>query len=226
MMSRPLHWRIREWDQIMGDEFDKEYMAVLLAELIEERKETTVYPEPKYTFAAFNTTDFNDVKVVILGQDPYHGPNQAHGLAFSVQPEIVVPPSLENIFKELKSDLGINKPYNGYLLPWAERGVFLLNTTLTVEKGKPNSHSAWGWSTFTDRAIMELSERRNNLVFLLWGKNAISKANLIDTNKHQIFAAPHPSPLSAYRGFLGAKPFSKTNAYLRQHNIAPIDWSL
>jgi uracil-DNA glycosylase len=185
-----------------------------------------IYPPTADIFNAFLYTPLSDVKVVILGQDPYHGPGQAHGLAFSVRPGIPIPPSLGNIFKELRDDIGIDIPKTGYLKPWAEQGVFLLNTVLTVEQGHAHSHANRGWEEFTDQVITVLSDSREHVVFLLWGKHAESKENMIDQERHLILKAPHPSPLSAHRGFMGCKHFSKANEYLQQHNQVPIDWQL
>ncbi|HDR1934195.1 TPA: uracil-DNA glycosylase, partial [Pasteurella multocida] len=186
-----------------------------------------VYPPPKEVFSAFQLTEFEAVKVVIIGQDPYHGPNQAHGLAFSVKPGVVPPPSLMNMYKELTQDIeGFQIPNHGYLVPWAEQGVLLLNTVLTVEQGKAHSHASFGWETFTDRVIAALNAQREKLVFLLWGSHAQKKGQFIDRQKHCVFTAPHPSPLSAHRGFLGCRHFSKTNAYLMAQGLSPIQWQL
>tara|TARA_B100000579_G_scaffold226285_1_gene185267 strand:- start:2055 stop:2660 length:606 start_codon:yes stop_codon:yes gene_type:complete len=183
------------------------------------------YPKGNQIFNAFNLTPFNKVKVVILGQDPYHGPGQAHGLCFSVPSSIKPPPSLINIFKELENDIGKKIDYrNGNLEHWAKQGVLLLNTTLTVEKSKPLSHQNYGWTEFTDYVISLISEKLNNIVFILWGAFAQSKKNLIDSNKHLILIAPHPSPLSAHRGFFGSKPFSKTNSFLQSKEIDMVEW--
>ena len=192
----------------------------------EKQNKKIIYPHSDNTFAAFNETAFENVKVVILGQDPYHGPGQAHGLCFSVQPGVKTPPSLVNIYKELHSDLGINIPQTGYLLPWAQQGVFLLNATLSVENGKAGSHQGKGWEEFTDRAIHLLNEQKEHIVFMLWGSYAQKKGAFIDQSKHLVLKAPHPSPLSAHRGFLGCQHFSQANNYLIEHNIAPIDWQL
>lgn len=181
----------------------------------------------KEVFSAFQLTEFEAVKVVIIGQDPYHGPNQAHGLAFSVKPGVVPPPSLMNMYKELTQDIeGFQIPNHGYLVPWAEQGVLLLNTVLTVEQGKAHSHASFGWETFTDRVIAALNAQREKLVFLLWGSHAQKKGQFIDRQKHCVFTAPHPSPLSAHRGFLGCRHFSKTNAYLMAQGLSPIQWQL
>jgi uracil-DNA glycosylase len=190
------------------------------------RQGAYIYPEPQNIFRAFNETPFDKVRVVILGQDPYHGPMQANGLCFSVNKGITLPPSLVNIFKELESDLGIPRPSTGDLLPWAQQGVLLLNSILTVEVGKPGSHRMLQWEKFTDRAISELSSRRKKIVFLLWGAYAMSKIPLIDQKKHRVISGPHPSPLSAYKGFFGSKPFSKVNQELQDMGVKPIDWKL
>ena len=214
------------WKRVLRDEFEKPYFPKLKAFLLKEKERHTVYPAGPNIFNAFNTTPFERVKVVILGQDPYHGPNQAHGLAFSVQDGVPFPPSLMNIFKELQEDVGCEMPRSGNLTHWAEQGVFLLNTVLTVRAGEAHSHKEQGWEAFTDAVIRTVSEQREHVVFILWGRPAQSKALMIDASKHLVLRAPHPSPLSAYRGFFGSKPFSKTNAYLSEHGIDPIDWRL
>ena len=216
------------WANILKDEFEKEYMLSIKEFLAQERLSKKIYPPSRDVLAAFNYCKFENVKVIILGQDPYHTPGKAHGLAFSVPIGQSIPPSLHNIFIELENDLNIvmKSPQIGSLISWAEQGVFLLNTALTVEDGKALSHSKIGWTTFTDSVITELSNRKTNLVFLLWGAHAQSKIPLIDTEKHLVLRAPHPSPLSAHKGFFGCNHFSKTNVYLIEHNIAPIDWSL
>ncbi|MCR1567731.1 uracil-DNA glycosylase, partial [Mixta sp.] len=186
----------------------------------------TVYPPKEDVFNAFRLTELNQVKVVILGQDPYHGPNQAHGLAFSVRPGVAVPPSLMNMYKELESDIpGFQRPNHGFLESWAKQGVLLLNTVLTVEAGKAHSHARFGWETFTDRVIAAINENRENVVFLLWGSHAQKKGSIIDTKRHHVLKAPHPSPLSAHRGFFDCKHFSRTNAILSQQGETPIDWT-
>jgi uracil-DNA glycosylase len=190
-----------------------------------EQRQYRTYPPNLQIFNAFNLTPFHDVKVVILGQDPYHGVGQAHGLCFSVPDGVAFPPSLQNIFQEISTDLGISVPTSGNLERWAKQGVFLLNTTLTVRAHSPLSHQNQGWEQFTDAVIRKLSDERENLVFMLWGSHAQSKERLIDTSKHLILKTVHPSPLSAYRGFFGCKHFSKTNAYLQEQGIAPVDWS-
>ena len=214
------------WKHVLHDEFQKSYFPQLNAFLVEEEQRYTVYPAGPNIFNAFNTTPFEKVKVVILGQDPYHGPNQAHGLAFSVQDGIPFPPSLQNIFKELCDDIGCEMPLSGNLTKWAEQGVFLLNTVLTVRAGQAHSHKEQGWERFTDAVIRSISGQKEHVVFILWGKPAQMKASMIDGRKHLILRAPHPSPLSAYRGFFGSKPFSRTNAYLQANGMTPIDWRL
>ena len=214
------------WKAVLAEEFQKPYFPKLKAFLQEEKARYTVYPAGKNIFNAFNTTPFDSVKVVILGQDPYHGPGQAHGLAFSVQDGVPFPPSLQNIFKELQDDIGCPYPQNGNLTHWAQQGVFLLNTVLTVRAGQAHSHKEQGWEQFTDAVIRTLSREKDHLVFILWGRPAQMKGAMIDASKHMIIRAPHPSPLSAYRGFFGSKPFSRTNDYLEARGIAPIDWRL
>ncbi|WP_043930126.1 uracil-DNA glycosylase [Bacillus sp. EB01] len=216
----------RSWSKVLGEEFQKEYFHTLREFLIEEYRTKTIYPEYSDIFNALMFIDYDDVKVVILGQDPYHGPGQAHGLSFSVKPGINPPPSLKNIFKELCSDLDSETPEHGYLVSWAEQGVLLLNTVLTVRQGEANSHKGKGWERFTDQVITRLSERDKPLVFILWGKPAQSKLSLIDTKKHKIITSAHPSPLSARKGFFGSKPFSKTNELLKQLGYDEIDWAL
>lgn len=215
------------WKKVLGDEFDKPYMKELKAFLKAEIKAgKKIYPKPTEYFNAFAHTPFDKVKVVILGQDPYHGPGQAHGLAFSVRPGVQLPPSLRNIYKELKTDVGVNPPDHGYLMPWADQGVLLLNSVLTVEEGKAGAHQKKGWEKLTDRAIHELNERRENLVFVLWGVYAQKKADFVDRKKHLVLSGVHPSPLSAMRGFFDSRVFSKTNAYLEKHGQKPINWQL
>lgn len=213
------------WKKALAAEFGKPYFRELSQFVKNEiLAGQTIYPHPKNIFAALDKTPFDAVKVVILGQDPYHGPGQAHGLSFSVMEWVRNPPSLMNIFKEIQWDLGISAPKNGDLTRWAEQGVLLLNTTLTVRAGQPMSHAGKWWETFTDSVIRTLSDKRDFLIFLLWGSHAQKKKSLIDTNKHIILEAPHPSPLSAHRGFLGCGHFSKTNALLREHGISEIQW--
>ena len=216
----------QSWLEHLEGEFQKEYMSTLKKKLLDLKNNKIIfYPKGNQIFNAFNLTPFNRVKVVILGQDPYHGPGQAHGLCFSVPSSIKPPPSLINIFKELENDIGKKIDYrNGNLEHWAKQGVLLLNTTLTVEKSKPLSHQNYGWTEFTDYVISLISEKLNNIVFILWGAFAQSKKNLIDSNKHLILIAPHPSPLSAHRGFFGSKPFSKTNSFLQSKEIDMVDW--
>ncbi len=214
------------WKEALKTEFTHPYMEELKTFLVEEKKRYTIFPQGSHIFNAFNSTPFENVKVVILGQDPYHGPGQAHGLSFSVQHGTALPPSLQNIFKELVDDIGCTYPKSGDLSHWAREGVLLLNTLLTVRSGEPFSHKERGWERFTDQVIRVLSERREHIVFILWGAPAGKKAALIDGRKHLILKAPHPSPLSSYRGFFGSKPFSRSNEYLKAQGIAPIAWCL
>lgn len=215
------------WKAVLADEFQKKYMQDL-GEFLRAEKQAgkIIYPKGSLIFNALNTTPLNQVKVVLLGQDPYHGPNQAHGLSFSVQPGVATPPSLVNIYKELKRDLNIDPPNHGNLQNWAEQGVLLLNTSLTVEAGQAGSHSKKGWQLFTDQVITAVSEHVEHVVFLLWGAHAQTKKVLIDQTKHLILCSAHPSPLSAHRGFLGNGHFSKANYFLEQHHIEPINWQL
>ena len=215
------------WKAHIGDWLQRPDMRELSA-FLRQRKTAgaRIYPPGPQIFAAFDATPFDDVKVVILGQDPYHGPGQAHGLCFSVLPGVPVPPSLLNIYKEINADLGIAPPDHGCLLPWARQGVLLLNAVLTVEEGKAGAHQGKGWEGFTDHAIETLAREREGLVFLLWGSYAQAKGKVIDTRRHRVLRAPHPSPLSAHRGFLGCGHFSATNQYLAQKGQAPIDWRL
>ena len=215
-----------DWGDLLNDEFNKEYYQTLRNFLTTEYKTKTIYPDKYDIFNALHFTSYADVKVVILGQDPYHGPGQAHGLSFSVNPGIKIPPSLLNIYKELNSDLGCYIPNNGYLKKWADQGVLLLNTSLTVRAGEANSHKNIGWEIFTDRIISLVNEKEDPVVFLLWGNNAIKKKNLITNKKHLILTSAHPSPLSASRGFFGSKPFSKINNFLISVNKEPIDWQI
>ncbi len=215
------------WLAALEDEFQQPYMVSLKTFLKQQKSQgKIIYPASNNWFNAFNSTPFDQVKVVILGQDPYHGPGQAHGLCFSVLPGVPFPPSLLNIFKEIESDLGISGPANGCLQGWAEQGVLLLNATLTVERNRAGSHQGKGWEQFTDRAIQALDQQRDGLVFLLWGSYAQKKGHFIDSRKHLILKAPHPSPLSAHRGFLGCGHFSKTNKWLEQHGLQAVDWSV
>jgi uracil-DNA glycosylase len=213
------------WSVPLAAELDMPYMRQLRAFLSEQMKlGKVIYPDARNIFNAFNSTPLDQVKVVILGQDPYHGPGQAHGLSFSVQDGVDIPPSLKNIFKEIKNDLGFPIPTHGSLQSWADQGVLLLNATLTVEQGRAGSHQRKGWERFTDKAIKLVSDECDAVVFMLWGSYAQKKIELINTAKHCILRAPHPSPLSAHRGFLGSKHFSKANDYLRSHGKKPIDW--
>ena len=214
------------WKQVLWDQFQAPYFAELKAFLVEEKKHYQVFPPGPQIFNAFNSTPFDQVKVVIIGQDPYHGEGQAHGLCFSVQDGVPIPKSLQNIFRELSTDVGFRIPASGNLQRWAAQGVLLLNATLTVRAHQAGSHQRHGWETFTDCAIKRLSEQREGLVFLLWGNYAIEKQRLIDTRKHYILTAPHPSPLSASRGFFGCRHFSKTNEILMSLGKTPIDWQL
>jgi uracil-DNA glycosylase len=216
----------KDWQVILADEFEKPYWSKLDAYVAKERATQTVYPAEEHTFHALNTTSYDKIKVVLLGQDPYHGPGQAHGLSFSVLPGQPKPPSLVNIFKELESDLGIKAPKHGYLQGWAEQGVLLLNTVLTVRQKQPNSHQKQGWEEFTDAVIRKVSARQDPVIFLLWGTPAKKKTKLIDTKRHVVIESAHPSPLSAHNGFFGSRPFSKINDALRDLGKDPIDWKL
>ncbi len=220
-----MHERIEEsWTEVLTDEFTKPYFIELTEKIRAAYITSTIYPPPKQLFGAFTLCPFKEVKVVILGQDPYHGPGQAHGLAFSVADEVRIPPSLRNIYKEMRSDVGAAVATSGDLSRLATQGVLLLNTSLTVESGAPASHADWGWHDFTDAVIEIISDKKEHVVFLLWGSHAIAKASLIDTKKHLVLSAPHPSPLSAHRGFFGCRHFSQTNAYLQTYNKKPIKW--
>jgi uracil-DNA glycosylase len=215
------------WKEILQPEFEQEYFTSLQAYLKRERELATVLPPSDDVFTAFTVTPFDKIRVVILGQDPYHGPGQAHGLAFSVRHGVKIPASLANIFKEAEADVGIPKPSSGYLLPWAEQGVLLLNRVLTVQEGLPGCYRGQGWERFTNavfRAILGL--RTEHMVFILWGRDARDMRPLIDDERHTILLAPHPSPMSAHSGFFGSKPFSKTNEALIRHGQEPIDWRL
>ncbi len=214
------------WKQALSDEFSAPYFTSLKQFLIDEKMHHKVFPIGKNIFNAYDSTPFDDVKVVILGQDPYHGDNQAHGLAFSVQEGLTHPPSLRNIFQELNDDIGCTIPLNGTLTKWANAGVLLLNTVLTVRASEAHSHKNRGWERLTDATIRILSDKGDHIVFILWGRSAQAKSNLIDESKHLILRAPHPSPLSSYRGFFGSKPFSKSNTYLQSVGKDPIDWCL
>ena len=219
---------MKTWKEAIGEEKEKPYFQQILQQVHQARHAgITIYPPQKEVFSAFSLTEFDQVKVVILGQDPYHRPNQAHGLSFSVKPPVAPPPSLLNLYKELATDIeGFIVPRHGYLVDWAKQGVLLLNTVLTVEEGKANSHANWGWETFTDKVIAQLNAHRENIVFLLWGSHAQKKGAFIDRNKHCVLTAPHPSPLAAHRGFFGCRHFSKANEYLKAHGMAEINWQL
>ena len=214
------------WKEVLKEEFEKPYFAALKEFLLEEKSKYAVYPPGELIFNAFRLTPFESVRVVLLGQDPYHGSGQAHGLCFSVPAGITVPPSLGNIFKEIERDIGIPVPRHGSLEKWAREGVLMLNATLTVRAGQPGSHQRKGWETFTNAVISRLSEKRVGLVFLLWGKYAQEKEAIIDTNRHYLLKAAHPSPYSAYSGFFGCRHFSKTNAILKNHGLEEIDWRI
>jgi len=215
------------WKRRLDGEFTKDYMVALKAFLTAEiAAGKCLYPHGTEYFSALDHTPFSAVKVVILGQDPYHGEGQAHGLSFSVKPGVSVPPSLKNIYKEMKEDLGISQPGHGYLVPWAEQGVLLLNAVLTVEARSAGAHQGKGWEAFTDAVVDVLNRERSGLVFMLWGSHAQKKGAKIDRTKHLVLEGPHPSPLSAYRGFFGCKHFSKANAYLEAHGKTPINWQL
>lgn len=215
-----------DWDQVLAGEFEKEYYRELRAFLKSEYATRTIYPSMYDIFNALKHTAYKDVKVVILGQDPYHGPGQAHGMCFSVKKGVAVPPSLVNIYKELKEDVGFQIPSHGFLESWADQGVLLMNTVLTVRAGQANSHKGKGWEIFTDQVIRHLNEREQPMVFLLWGANAKSKRQLITNPKHMILTAAHPSPLSAYNGFFGCRHFSRANLFLQEQGMKPIDWQL
>lgn len=215
-----------DWNPLLRDEFDQSYWRELQDFVRAERSRSTVYPPHEQVFAALHLTPYADVRVMILGQDPYHGPGQAHGLCFSVQPGVRVPPSLANIHKELASDLGLATPDHGNLEAWARSGILLLNATLTVRDGQAGSHQGKGWETFTDRVISTVSAKPDHVVFILWGGYARKKKSLIDAGRHTIIESPHPSPLSAHNGFFGSRPFSRANDALVAHGQQPIDWSL
>ena len=215
-----------DWNPILRQEFNKPYWVELQNYILDQRESHMVFPAHPDVFRAFHLTSFATLKVVILGQDPYHGVGQANGLCFSVSPGVSFPPSLQNIFKELEDDLGVSKPQSGDLAAWAEQGILLLNTTLTVRQGAPASHQGKGWETFTDEVIRCISQKKEKIVFVLWGASARRKKSLIDVTKHTCIESVHPSPLSAYRGFFGSKPFSRINQLLRQQGTTEIDWSL
>jgi uracil-DNA glycosylase len=214
------------WKSLMSEEFNAEYFASLKEFLVKEKKQYKIYPEGSKIFEAFNRTAVSKVKVIIIGQDPYHGDGQAHGLCFSVQKGIKLPPSLRNIYKELNSDIGIKTPAHGDLSKWADNGVLLINSILTVRANQASSHKNKGWENFTNAVIKNISNQQNNCVFILWGNFAQQKKKLIDEKKHLIIESVHPSPLSAYGGFFGSQPFSKTNNWLISKGIKPIDWSI
>ena len=215
-----------DWQQPLEVEFKKPYYKDLYKKVLEEYRSRQIFPNPDDIFNAFHLTPLKDVKVVILGQDPYHNDGQAHGLCFSVKPDVEVPPSLVNIYKELQDDLGCRIPNNGYLVKWAKQGVLMLNTVLTVRAHQANSHRGIGWEQFTDAVIHAVDAQDRPIVFLLWGRPAQMKKSMLHNPKHLILEAPHPSPLSAYRGFFGCKHFSQTNAFLEKNGLAPIDWQI
>jgi len=217
---------MENWKDFINKQKFKDYYKNIISFIKEDEKIYSIYPNKKDIFNAFKLTPLNKVKAIILGQDPYHGPGQAHGLSFSVLSDVDKPPSLKNIFKELRNDLNIEPPNHGNLQKWAERGVLLLNTSLTVRSGQPNSHQKIGWSIFTDEAIKALNAKLEPVAFVLWGANAKSKKPLISNSRHLIIESAHPSPLSAHNGFFGSKPFSKVNEFLLSNNIEPIDWKL
>lgn len=212
------------WKKVLESEFGKPYFSALTEKVRAAYVQGSVYPSPKLVFHALDLCPFDTVRVVILGQDPYHGAGQAHGLSFSVPEGIRIPPSLKNIYKEITDDLGIPTPSSGNLEHWATQGVLLLNATLTVQNGQPASHQGWGWETFTDAIIKTISDNKEHVVFLLWGNYARAKKSLIDSDRHLILEATHPSPFSAHSGFLGSKHFSQTNSYLEEHGQPPINW--
>ena len=215
-----------DWLDELGEEFNKAYYKELYEFVKEEYNTTQVFPPADDIFNAFHLTPLSKVKVVILGQDPYHNVGQAHGLCFSVKPDVAVPPSLVNIYKELREDLGCEIPNNGYLVKWAKQGVLMLNTVLTVRAHMANSHKGKGWEEFTDAAIMALDKQDRPIVFILWGSPAQRKAHMLHNPNHLILKAPHPSPLSAFRGFFGSRPFSQANAFLQAHGVEPVDWQI
>ncbi|WP_339831470.1 uracil-DNA glycosylase [Paenibacillus sp. FSL R7-0272] len=215
-----------DWDEVLQQEMEAEYFDKIRYALAAEYKTQTVYPPKEDLFSALKLTPYHRVKAVIIGQDPYHGAGQAHGLSFSVRPGVRVPPSLKNIYKELHADLGVPVPKHGSLIHWAEQGVLLLNAVLTVRESQPNSHQALGWQTFTDAVIRELNERNEPMVYMLWGSHAQKKGAFINRDKHLVLESTHPSPLAAHRGFLGSRPFSKANEFLVSKGIKPIDWTI
>ncbi len=215
-----------DWWPWLQNEWQQPYFKQLSGFVHEQYATKTVYPPKAQVFSAFESCNYADIKVVILGQDPYHEPHQAHGMCFSVNYGVQIPPSLRNIYTELQNELGLKIPNNGYLMPWAKQGVFLLNTVMTVEQGKANSHAGKGWETFTDHVIAHINEKESPVVFLLWGRNARNKASMINRNKHLVLECAHPSPLSAYHGFFGCGHFLKTNAFLAQNHLEPINWQI
>lgn len=215
-----------DWDSVLQEEFEKPYFKQLWQFVMQEYENHTVYPKKEDIFSALKLTPYQKTKAVIIGQDPYHGPGQAHGLSFSVKPGVKQPPSLKNIFKELKDDLGYKIPNHGYLEKWAKQGVLMLNTVLTVREKKPNSHKDKGWELFTDQVIRSLNEREKPVVFILWGKQAQAKKKWIDSSRHYVIESAHPSPFSSRKGFFGSKPFSKTNEILQSINESIIDWEI
>ena len=215
-----------EWLNVLGSEFEHAYMKNLRCFLVEEKKQYEIYPPGPQIFNALNTTPLNKVKVVILGQDPYHGRNQAHGLCFSVNRGIPLPPSLQNIFQEIYNELGVQQPHHGDLTSWAQQGVLWLNTTLTVRAGQPRSHAEKGWEIFTDAVIQSVNQRRNGVIFVLWGRDAKAKASIIDKSRHLVLSSSHPSPYSANYGFFGSGHFKKINDYLMSKGESPINWQL
>ncbi|GAA0340155.1 uracil-DNA glycosylase [Bacillus carboniphilus] len=215
-----------KWTELLKEEWEKPYFKELIAFLDEEYKTETIYPKKEDVFRALQLTDYNDVKIVILGQDPYHGPNQAHGLSFSVNIGEKIPPSLRNIYKELQTDLGLKSPSHGCLVKWAKEGVLLLNTVLTVRDGCAHSHKGKGWEVFTDQIIQLLNKREKPVIFILWGKPAQAKRVQIDESRHVCLMSPHPSPLSASKGFVGSSPFSKANHILKKWNVTEVDWHI
>ena len=217
---------INDWEKALSKEFKKPYYLKLYNTVRSEYSKTTVYPPSEEIFTAFNLTDINDVKVLILGQEPYHEPGQAHGLSFSVKPGVAIPPSLLNIYKELEDELSLYIPNNGYLEKWAKQGVLMLNTVLTVRAHNANSHKGIGWEEFTDAAIMALNELDKPIVYMLWGSNARSKAKMLNNKKQLVLEAPHPSPLSSYRGFFGCNHFIKCNEFLKANGLSEIDWQI
>lgn len=218
--------RQNSWTPWLKEEWQQPYFKQLASFIHEEYETKAVYPPKQQVFSAFENCDLPDIRAVILGQDPYHQKGQAHGMCFSVNPGVQIPPSLQNIYRELNHDLGCFIPDNGYLMPWAGQGVFLLNTVLTVQDSRPRSHAGKGWEIFTDHVIARINEKEEPVVFLLWGRDARNKAGVLDHTKHLVLEAPHPSPLSAYNGFFGCRHFSKANAFLSQKGRGPIDWQI